>query len=292
MSKKIVVTGGCGGAGSYVVRELGEHEYEVLVLDIVPPTEPGLNFKLIDLTDYRLVQEALSGHDAVVHFASNPEPDFDFETGADRFRNNTLCTYNVFNAACAVGMEKVVWASSETVLGFPFESNKPGLVPVEDHHELQPQNSYAMSKVACELLAGHMNRLHGVNFIGLRLSNVLYTSTKARDNYQKIPSYWKDPFSRKFNLWAYIDARDSALCARLALESDLQGSENFIVAAADTIMRQPNAELMAAVFPDVPIAPGTGDLDSLISSAKAARLLGWKPNWSWRDVLHEDELSK
>ena len=105
MSKKIVVTGGCGGAGSYVVRELMAHDYEVLVLDIVPPREDNWHFKQVDLTEYAAVVDALSAYDAAVHFASNPEPDFDFATGAERFRNNTLCTYNVFNAACALAMD-------------------------------------------------------------------------------------------------------------------------------------------------------------------------------------------
>jgi nucleoside-diphosphate-sugar epimerase len=285
VSKNVVVTGGSGGVGSYVVRELLEHDYDVLILDRVSPEETDWEFRKVDLTDYRAVQDAMSGRYAAIHFASNPEPDFDFVTGADRFRNNTLCTYNVFNAACALGMEKVVWASSETVLGFPFDVNRPVQVPVVEDDRLQPRSSYAISKVMCETAAAFLHQLYGVHFLGLQLSNVLHTGSEARDNYEKIPSYWEDPFSRKFNLWGYIDARDAARCARLALESDVKGAENFIVAAADTIMCQTNTELIETVFPGVPILPGTGDHQSMLSSAKAGNLLGWSPRWSWRDIL-------
>jgi len=285
MSKKIVVTGGSGAAASYVIKELIEHGYEVKNLDINPPREELCPFEKVNLSDYDSVRLALEGFDAVIAYASNPEPDFDFSTGADRFANNTLCTYNVINAACDLKMDKVVWASSETTMGFPFDDNRPVSVPVDETDEPQPQNSYAISKVLCEELAKYMNRLHGVPIIGLRLSNVLYTDNNHPDTYLKVPGYWSDPLSRKFNLWSYIDARDAARCTRLALESDIHGSENFIVAARDTIMSQQNKELMDTVFPGVPIKAGTGDYESLISSNKARDLLGWRPRYSWRDIV-------
>lgn len=285
MSKKIVVTGGSGGAASYVIRELLEFGYTVKNLDMDSPPENLCLHEAIDLTDYAGVRKALEGYDAVIAYAGNPEPDFDFATGAERFANNTLCTYNVFNAACELQMDKVIWASSETVLGFPFDGNQPASVPVDETHELQPRNSYALAKVACEKVAEYMNRLYGVPFIGLRLSNVLYTGTDHPHNYQEVPGYWSDALTRKFNLWGYIDARDAAFATRLALESDITGAENFIIAAADTIMRHPNSELMDTVFPDVPITPGTGSHESLLSIKKAEEMLGWKPRFSWRDIV-------
>lgn len=285
MGKKIAVTGGSGGAGSYVVRELLGHGYEVRNVDRATPAETGSAYRQADLTDYAATIAALDGCTAIVHFASDPEPDFDFETGAKRFHNNMLCNYNVFNAACALGLEKVVWASSETVLGFPFENVRPKSIPVDESHELMPQNSYAMAKVCTEQLAHMMNALHGVPFIGLRLSNVLYTHTDHPANYEAIPSYWDDPRSRAMNLWGYIDARDAARCTRMALESTVTTAEEFIIAAADTIMRQSNHELIEAVFPGVPIDPGLGEHQTLLCTAKADSMLGWRAQYSWRTVL-------
>ena len=123
--------------------------------------------------------------------------------------------------------------------------------------------------------------------IGLRLSNVLYTGSSHPHNYHHVPGYWSDPLSRKFNLWGYIDARDAARCTRMALESDITGAENFIVAANDTIMNRPNSELMNAVFPDVPIKAGTGDFETLISNDKARKMFGWEPFYSWRDCISD-----
>jgi nucleoside-diphosphate-sugar epimerase len=287
MGKKIVVTGGSGAAGAYVVRELLAHGCEVVNADLAPPRETLCEFVECDSTDYDQVLSALGGCDGVVSFASNPEPDFDFSTGAERFENNTLCTYNVFNAACALQLERVVWASSETVMGFPFAACQPASVPVDESHTPQPQNSYAISKLLCEEASVYLNRLYGVSFVGLRLSNILYEGDQHRDVYSKIPGYWNDLSSRKFNLWSYIDARDVARCARLALESDITGVENFIVAAQDTIMKQRSLQLMGTMFPDVTVASSLGDNQALISSAKAESLLGWKAQYSWRDVIPE-----
>ena len=130
MSKKIVVTGGSGSAATYVIRDLLEHGYQVKNLDQSEPAADLCPFEKTELTDYEGVRNAMDGYDAVISYASNPEPDFDFTAGAQRFANNTLCIYNAINAACELKMEKVVWASSETVLGFPFDDNHPASVPV------------------------------------------------------------------------------------------------------------------------------------------------------------------
>lgn len=290
MGRKIAVTGGSGGAGAFVVRELIEHGDEVTVLDRAPPRKGGradVRYRAVDLTEFDAVKQALAGQDAVVAFAADPEPDFDFDTGARRFRNNTLCTYNVMNAACALGLEKVVWASSETVLGFPFDGNRPLRFPVREEDPVQPQNSYSLSKVLCEELAVHLHRLHGVSMAALRLSNVLFRDTTHPANYAAVPGYWDDPADRRFNLWGYIDARDAARCARLALERFPGGAETFIVAAGDTIMNRPSRELVAAEFPGVSVDDDLGEYDSLLAIDKARRLLGWEPRHSWRSELAE-----
>ncbi len=285
--KKIVVTGGSGGSGRYIVDELLAAGYEVLNLDVKEPVEAVAAFKVIDLVDYAAVAEAMQGYDAVVHFAANPNPDTDFVSGADRFKNNTLSTYNVFNAAAALGMQRVVWASSETVLGYPFVDVDPAYVPVDGLGELLPRNSYAMSKVVCEDLARRFYDIHGLPSVGLRLSNILYTHTNHPANYAAVPGYWADPELRKFNLWGYVDARDVATAARLALEAKNNTAESVIIAAADTIMNTPSRDLMAAVFPDVPIRDGMTDYESLLSNRPAFELLGYEPRYSWRDIIQE-----
>ncbi len=101
-----------------------------------------------------------------------------------------------------------------------------------------------------------------------------------------LPGFDADPRARKWNLWGYIDARDGAQAVRLALEYQATGVDIFIIANADTVMSRPNRELLAEVFPDVPVRGEIGEHDTLLSIDKARRVLGYQPSHSWRDEVH------
>src|SRR5262249_13643312 len=148
-----------------------------------------------------------------------------------------------------------------------------------------PTSSYGISKANTEDLARHMNRRYGIPFVGLRFSNIFYDTPGHVTGYEKIPGFWSDPKSRMFNLWGYFDSRDTADACGLALESSITGAEVMTIAAPDTIMRQPNTELIAAAFPGCTLKPGTGAHDTLISIARARKLIGYDPKWTWRRVL-------
>jgi len=272
----IVVTGGSGKAGRAVIRDLLEHGYEVLNVDLLPPKESLCPFLEVDLADMGQTFEVLAGAEAVVHLGAIPAPGRRPE--GETFRNNTMSTYNVFSAAVSLGLERVVWASSETTLGLPFDREKPSYAPIDEEHPLYPESSYALSKVFSEEMARQLNRTSGIPFVGLRFSNIM-----EPHDYQRFPSFREDPMLRKWNLWGYVDARDVAQSCRLGLETGLQGAEAFIVAAADTVMDRPNAELMSEVYPGVLLRDGTGDFDTLLSIDKARDLLGYAPGYSWRD---------
>jgi nucleoside-diphosphate-sugar epimerase len=274
--KKVVVTGGSGKAGRATVRELLENGYEVLNIDIVPPRESISPYLAVDLMQFGETAEALHGAEAVVHLAANPNPTG--WTEERMFRHNTTTTYNIFRAATMLGLKRVVWASSETTLGLPFEREKPKYAPIDEQHPLNPESSYALSKVISEEMARQFSRWSGVPFVGLRFSNIM-----DPHNYQNFPGFWDDPHKRKWNLWGYVDARDVAQSCRRGLEADIQGAEAFIIAAADTVMNRPNRELMAAVYPKVPLREGVGDFDTLLGIDKARKLLGYAPAFSWRE---------
>jgi nucleoside-diphosphate-sugar epimerase len=258
------------------MRDLLEHGYEPLNVDRTPPRQTYGRFQQADLTDLGQTFECLHGADGVVHLAAIPAPGR--FTAEFTFRINNAITYNVFTAAVTLGLQRVVWASSETVLGLPFDREKPIYAPIDEAHPLYPESSYALSKVLSEEMARQMNRWSGIPFVGLRFSNI-----KEVQQYQEFPDYWDDPTLRKWNLWGYVDARDVAQSCRLGLEADLQGAEVYIIAAADTVMKRPNHELMAEVFPGVPLSQGMGDFETLLSIAKARRMLGYDPEFSWRD---------
>lgn len=276
--KKIVVTGGSGKAGRAVVRELVEHGYEVLNVDVSGSRESLAPFLRVDLTDLGQTFEALKNAEGVVHLAAIPAPGL--QTDQVTFRVNMTSTYNIFSAATTLGLERVVWASSETTLGLPFDREQPAYAPIDEQHPLYPQTSYALSKVLGEEMARQFSRVSSIPFVGLRFSNIM-----EPHDYERFPGFWDDPRKRKWNLWGYVDARDVAQSCRLALEAVIQGAEVFIIAAADTVMNQPNRELMAQVYTHVPLREGTGDFETLLAIDKARRLLGYSPQHSWRDHI-------
>jgi nucleoside-diphosphate-sugar epimerase len=281
---RIVVTGGSGKAGRAVIRDLLDHGYDLLNVDLAPPREELCPYLEADLADLGQTFEVLGGADAVVHLGAIPAPGRHPE--GETFRNNTMSTYNVFSAAVSLGLERVVWASSETTLGLPFDREKPSYAPIDEEHPLYPESSYALSKVISEEMARQFNRTSGIPFAGLRFSNIM-----EPHDYERFPGFQDDPAKRKWNLWSYVDARDVAQSCRLGLEADLRGAEAFIIAAADTVMDRPNKDLMSEAFPGVPLKEGTGETDTLLSIDKARRLLGYEPTHSWRAHVQSDQPS-
>lgn len=271
----MVVTGGSGKAGRWVVRDLREAGWEVLNVDLVHDGGPHGQCLLADLTDASQCYDALAGADAVVHLAAIPAPGIRPET--ETFRNNTLSTYNVFAAAVALGLGKVVWASSETVLGLPFDE-PPAFAPIDESHPSRPESSYALSKLLAEGMAAQFARRSGVPFLGLRISNIM-----EPHDYAGFESWQDDPAQRRWNLWGYVDARDVAQAVRRGLETDLRGAEVVIVAAADTCMRRPSAELMAEVYPTVELRGPLEGRGTLLSIARVGQLLDYVPRLSWLD---------
>ena len=283
MAQRICVTGASGKAGRAVVRDLLEHGYDVAATDVAASRadiETGM--LRAELTDYGQAAEALRGVDAVVHLANIPAPGIC--TPAVTFNANITMNFNVFQAAAELGLSRVVWASSETTLGLPFEV-PPRYAPVDEDHYPLPTSTYALSKVASETIAGQIARWSGIPFIALRFSNIM-----APADYQEFPSFWPDPRLRKWNLWGYIDERDVAAACRLALQAPaeaVEGSPAFIIAAADTVMNRPSEGLLAEVFPDVRLTREVGEFGTLLAIDRARQVLGFEPRHSWRDHVSQ-----
>ena len=277
---RIALTGSTGKLGSVVLRELRDAGHDVVGLDIVGAREPG--FVQVDLTDYGQVVDALGGvdrterFDAVVHLGAVPAPGI--RTDVATFHNNMSSTFNVFWAAVRLGIRRIVYASSETVLGLPFDVPPP-YIPVDEDYAARPESVYSIVKVLEEQLATELVRWHpNLSITALRFSNVM-----VPEDYAEFPSFDADAQLRKWNLWGYIDARDGAQAIERALDVAPPGFDRFIIAAADTVMSRSNAELVGEVFPEVPISAEFGEHDTLLSIHKARRLLGFSPQHSWRD---------
>lgn len=281
---RIALTGSSGKLGTVVARELREAGYEVIGMDLVGDRGPA--FVQVDLTDYGQVIDALGrvddrhdGIDAVVHLGAIPAPGIRSDVAT--FHNNMSATFNVFWAAVRLGIRRIVYASSETVQGLPFDVPPP-YVPVDEDYAPRPESVYSLVKTLEERLALELVRWHpDLSITALRFSNVM-----VPEDYAEFPSFDADARLRKWNLWGYIDARDGAQAVQRALEVAPPGFDNFLIAASDTVMSRPNAELLAEVFPDVPALRDFGPNETLLSIEKARRLLGYKPRYTWRTRAH------
>jgi nucleoside-diphosphate-sugar epimerase len=286
----IVVTGGSGKAGQAAIKELVDHGHAVMNVDMVPPKTPLCHFFKADLTDLGQAVDALKRAagtvdrrrtplgqaTAVVHLAGIPAPSL-APDGAT-FDNNLMSTYNVFSAATWAGLDRVVWASSETVYGLPLTRTPPVFAPITEDHPLVPETGYALAKVLCEQMAREMHRWNpGTRFVGLRISNVF-----DETDYAGFATFSDRPETRQWNLWSWVDVRDVAQACRLGVEADVPGCDVFNIVAADTVMRQPTRELMTSAFPSIPLHREVSGHETLQSIAKARRVLGYAPTYSWR----------
>jgi nucleoside-diphosphate-sugar epimerase len=288
--KKIIVTGASGRAGRAVLADLLERGAHAVGVDLAPPVVPVPPYParqlqgelaeslVADLTDLGQTLEVMKGADAVVHMANIPAPG---KVPPGRlFADNMVMNYNVFSAARDMGLQRVVWASSETTLGLPF-ATPPSYLPVDEDHYPLPGSSYALSKVASETIAEQFARWTGVAHVALRFSNILGPA-----DYEAFPSGpWQDVRARAWNLWGYVDERDVAQICRLALTAEVSGAPAYVVAAADTVMNRPSRELAAELYPGVEVAEKLDTYGTLLAIDRAREELGYAPEHSWRQTL-------
>jgi len=283
---KVLVTGGSGKLGRAVLKDLVAHGYEVLNIDQQALPEPICPSIRIDLANFGEVAAAILGgvderkgpFDAVVHLAAIPAPGL--AANARTFANNVPSTYNVLESCRLAGIKNVVIASSETVLGLPFDTPPP-YAPVDEEYYPRPESAYSLGKLLDETMAAQFCRWDPeLRIVGLRFSNVMYP-----EDYKAFPSFDANPLTRKWNLWGYIDARDGAQAVRRSIQADFKGFEAFIIANADTVMSRSNMSLLAEVFPGVPTKGNVTTNGTLLGIEKAKTMLGFSPQYSWRNEV-------
>jgi nucleoside-diphosphate-sugar epimerase len=281
--RSVLVTGGSGKLGRFVVDRLRHSGWNVISADRVPHPDKSVTQLILNLRNGGEVLDAVTGVnerigklDAIVHLAAIPAPGLYSDLAT--IDNNFNSTINIFTAAKNAGINKVVFASSETVLGLPFDVPPP-YVPLDEEYRPRPESYYSLSKFLEEQAAQEFCRWHPtLSMIGLRFSNVMDPS-----EYPGFEDFQGDARARKWNLWGYIDGRDGAQAVERALNYETPGFEAFIIANADSVMRASNDELLNEVFPGVERIRELSENETLLGIDKARRLLGFEPEHSWRD---------
>lgn len=292
---RIFFTGGSGKAGKHVIPYLVNEGHRVMNVDLTPLNYPGVDNLIADITDSGQMFNAMSSYagldeletgsvprfDAVVHFAAVPrillKPD------NETFRVNTIGTYNVIEAAVKLGIKKIVIASSETTYGICFSNGKtdPYVLPLEEDYDVDPMDSYGLSKVVNEKTARSFQRRSGYDIYALRIGNVIEPNEYA----ELFPNYFKNPEVRRRNAFCYIDARDLGQIVDLCLKKDSLGFQIFNAGNDHNGAIIPSKELAERFFPGVPITRQLEEHEALFSNRKIREVLGFKEQHNWQKYV-------
>jgi len=260
---RVVVTGGSGRLGQFVVRELFTHAHQVSAIDTVKPRECPCPTYVVDLNKVEPLIEQFNKADAVIHLARRRFPytengfnsatqrwEFSDVAGdAERLNANVAMTNNVLAAAESAGLTKVVCGSSLAIYGlyYPVTDLLPDYLPVDETHPLRPQDAYGLTKLVGEKLCDAFSQKSGMQIASLRFSGIYTEEHRAmlaeRKNHPTIRGTGA--------LWSYIDVRDAARACRLALETNFTGHQAFNICAPDTIMDIPTRELVSRYLSQV-----------------------------------------
>ena len=279
-TQRVIVTGGTGKAGHWIVKHLVERGYDVVNVDVRLPAQPICRCLTADLTDLGQVIDAFSPHSTgnrapyvgVIHMAAIPRPHM--HPNSEVWRVNTLSTYNVLEACGLLGIRRVVLGSSESSYGICFANEffEPKYLPVDEAHPQLPEDTYGLTKVVGEATAAMFHRRDGTQVLSYRIGNVL-----APEDHASIKARFDHPEDRLRILWSYIDARDLAITCRLGIEKDGLGCEPLIIAADDSSSNLPSRELVRRFLPGVKdIRSELEGRTALLSNRRAKELLGWK----------------
>ena len=297
MSKRILFTGGSGKAGKHAVEYLVAQGHRVLNVDLVPLELEGVETLIADITDSGQMFNVMTSYadwdemetgagvpqfDAVVHFAAVPRilinPD------NETFRVNTIGTYNVIEAAVKLGITKVVIASSETTYGICFSDGRvnPKSFPLEEDYDVDPMDSYGLSKVVNEQTARAFQRRSGIDIYAPRIGNVI-----EPHEYDRFPDFFVNPEQRRRNAFCYIDARDLGQIVDLCLKKDGLGYQVFNAGNDTNSAIIPSADLIDQFFTGTPITRTLGEHEALFSNRKIREMLGFVEEHNWRKYVKE-----
>jgi len=282
---RVLVTGGSGKLGMYVLRELLDAGHEVINLDRNRPghhrgEKMWTRTYIADLQNAGDVLDVLMQvrPEGVVHLAANPAPHV--VARHRQFLDNAGGCQLVFQGAADVGVKRIVYASSEQANGWSSAEECPPAIPFNETHMRTPIGTYALTKLLGEqILESVTASTPGLSSASLRINAVW-----REDDIE----WWLKHMHRwpglHANLWAYCEAADTARAFRLALEADIPGHHAYMVASADSAVQLPTREAVAKFFgPGIAVADDLAEFGSTVDCSLVYKELGWKSSYSWRN---------
>ncbi len=272
---KILVTGGSGRIGRYVVREMIQAGHTVTSVDLVPGVVQGVPSLLVDLTDAGQVYQALaqSQADAAIHMGA--WADDGLVPNTRTYGDNIRGTFNIFQACADLGVRRVVSASSHQVYGTAREA--PLYVPIDEDHLLRPAGPYALSKVAGEQAADYFVARHGIDILSFRLLGIRLPSAMDAE----IERNLQDPETHKRLMWTRCDVRDAAFACRLAVEAETVTPGPYNITGQLNVLDKDSATLVSRHFPTTEIRSGLKGSLSPTSCARAREAFSYQPRYNW-----------
>ena len=293
----VLVTGGSGKIGGYVLRELLSAGYTVSNYSRTDPLIAEVRHIHGDITDLERMREACAGHDAIVHLAAVPGPGI---TTPERLMYvNDRGAYTVLEAAVGAGARKVIFGSSKEAMNTDYgqDDTRPRYFPIDEEHPAQPRNEYGISKLINEITCQRYTESYGLQTICLRINHNWYLDRAGaavavlsgwnrertvEEQWEGYRRYITDTARGRSNLWTVTDARDAARAFRLAVENESIAHEVFLINGADTCSLEETPALAARHYGNVPLRRSLAGFESFVSTEKARRLLGYKPRYTWR----------
>jgi UDP-glucose 4-epimerase len=177
----VLVTGGAGYIGSHMVQALKEGGESVVVIDnlstgFADVLPDGVPLVVGDAGDETLVGNAIARHgiDSIIHFAGSIVVPDSMRDPLGYYRNNTMTTRSLLNAAVKGGVNRFIFSSTAAVYGNPDQ------VPVPENAPTRPLSPYGSSKLMTEIMLHDVASAHGMNYVVLRYFNVAGADPLAR----------------------------------------------------------------------------------------------------------------
>ncbi len=274
----IALTGSSGLLGRAIADALMAAGHHVRGIDTSPPTTKLSAHLNVGLEGFGSAVQALAGADAVIHAAAIPRPTG--RTATDVFQVNMALAFNVVEAAVTLGIRRLVYASSFSVLGFPFFVKPVALsyLPIDEDHPLAPQDAYALSKTLGEEIVEAAVRRGKIDAVSLRMPWIQSPETFLREVGPR-----RESAESGRDLWSYIDARDAAAGFRAAVEARNEGHLRLFLSAADTYSETPTLDLIHTAFGNLPLKHPISGHQAVIDTTSARDALGFVARHSWRD---------